>query len=168
MHYPRAPLRRSPLSASPCPSSTRNDCASSRKFENQLFNPKATPAVVHELYSTSVQSVTSNARLPEPVSPSSGITSPLAGFTKRQKTDSFRIRAANGKEFVPPHLMSAQTRPSHFVDPEDGGSVSSCCANLLPCPAACQTQAFDVSNGFLGNYLYQPLLSPNRDLYRKV
>ncbi|KAL0039670.1 hypothetical protein WJX77_004829 [Trebouxia sp. C0004] len=125
----RSGLLAAQLKGSPSPSSPSSLSASiessSRKRNVKLDSPKATLATVDELSSASVESATSNARLPVPVSPSSGNTSPLAVPAKRQNTNSWGIRPATEDEFVPPHLMSAQTLPSDFVYAEDArpGSV---------------------------------------------
>lgn len=117
-------LRRSPLPSSPASLSAGTDSSSNKKRNGKLDSPKATLATVDELSSASVESATSNARLPLPVSPSSGNTSPLAVPTKRQNTSKWGIRPADEEEFVPPHLMSAQTLPSDFVYAEDARPVS--------------------------------------------
>ncbi|KAL0018745.1 hypothetical protein WJX79_007350 [Trebouxia sp. C0005] len=120
-----AQLKGSPSPSSPFPLSASIDSPSSRKRNGKPDSPKATLATVDELSSASVESATSNARLPVPVSPSSGNTSPLAVPAKRQNTHSWGNRPAAEDEFVPPHLMSARTLPSDFVYAEDArpGSV---------------------------------------------
>lgn len=120
-----AQLKGSPSPSSLSPLSASIDSPSSRKRNGKLDTPKATLATVDELSSASVESATSNARLPVPVSPSSGNTSPLAVPAKRQNTNTWNIGPATEDGFVPPHLMSAQTLPSDFVYAEDArpGSV---------------------------------------------
>ena len=117
-------LCRSPVPSSPASQSAGIDSPSNKKRNGKLDSPKATLATVDELSSASVESATSNARLPLPVSPSSGNTSPLAVPTKRQNRSTWGIRPADEDEFVPPHLMSAQTLPSDFVYAEDARPVS--------------------------------------------
>lgn len=120
-----AQLKGSPVPSSPASQSAGLDSPSNKKRSGKLDSPKATLATVDELSSASVESATSNARLPLPVSPSSGNTSPLAVPTKRQNRNTWGNRPADEDEFVPPHLMSAQTLPSDFVYAEDArpGSV---------------------------------------------
>ncbi|KAL3143700.1 hypothetical protein ABBQ38_002494 [Trebouxia sp. C0009 RCD-2024] len=106
------------------PVSASSNCAHSRNKVEKASNLKSSLATVDEVSSASVESTTSAVQLPLPVSPSSGNTSPLAVPTKRQNRNNWSLAAAD-EQFVPPHLLTAQTLPSDFVFAEESrpGSV---------------------------------------------
>ena len=78
---------------------------------------------VDEVSSASLESTNSIAQLPVLASPSSGVTSPLAVPTKRQHTNNWA--GLGDDEFVPPHILAAQTLPSNFMYAEDARPVGS-------------------------------------------
>lgn len=111
------------LAQSNLPVSANSDYTHSRKRVDKASNVKSSLATVDEVSSASVESTTSAVQLPLPVSPCSGNTSPLAVPTKRQNRNKWSLAAADD-EFVPPHLLTAQTLPSDFVFAEESRPVS--------------------------------------------
>lgn len=115
--------RRRSRAQSNLPVSASSNCAHSRNKVEKASNLKSSLATVDEVSSASVESTTSAVQLPLPVSPSSGNTSPLAVPTKRQNRNNWSLAAAD-EQFVPPHLLTAQTLPSDFVFAEESRPVS--------------------------------------------
>ena len=72
-------------------------------------------------------------KLQPAASPTSANTSPMAVPPKRQHTGPWETAVVDQPDFVPPHLLSAQTMPSDFVYALGSRPVSgkSCCPDSL-------------------------------------
>ena len=97
--------------------STESLLTSKKRSSAENLKPPVLPAVDETSCDTeaSLCSSSSVAQLPPAASPTSANTSPVAVPPKRQHTSQWETTAIDQPDFVPPHLLSAQTMPTDFV-----------------------------------------------------